>query len=277
MNPKLKYLAALLLFVNYCDTYATTVVIVVTPEAIIVGADGKTISRITGKSGPVKKAFIIQHRLIVTALGNANVGMGWDNGPQIDFRFAKWIMNIDKKCPKDVSVAELTRMIEKESTFAFKDADLFIADGAFDRQYPQKSFLDFIISGYEAGIPTITRVKFEIDWEKRHLNAPIVTQEHPRTNQRADFDFFVYGRRRFDGNELINRKGDGYKELLAVIPKELPKLSAMQNLTLHEATNVCLAILRVNSKHFDDVGAPYSITSTVPLGIGVPREVTYPK
>jgi hypothetical protein len=275
MIPKLKRLAALLLLASYC--HATTVIVVITPEAIIVGADGKTISRITGRSGSIKKAFIIQHRLIVAALGNANVSAGWDNGPKIDFRITKWIAEIDKKCPENVSVAELTRLIEKESAFAFKDADPIIAGHAFDSQYPQKSFLDFIISGYEAGVPTVTRVKFEIDWEKRHLNAPIVTQEHPRANQRPDFDFFIYGERRFDGNALVNREGEGYKELLAVIPKELPKLSAMQNLTANEVTNVCLAILRLNSKHFKDVGPPFSITSTVPFGIGVPREVIYPK
>ena len=46
-------------------------------------------------------------------------------------------------------------------------------------------------------------------------------------------------------------KGESYKEIAAVLPNELPKLIAGKDLTLNEATNVCLAVLRWEHKYHE--------------------------
>jgi len=203
-----------------------------------------------------------------------------NNGAEkaVGYDFTEWIARIEKKCPQNVSVADLTSILEKESRVTFNDMQLdsFIAEGAFDGQYPQKSFADFVIAGYDARVPAINRVKFEIDWNERSLNLRI-ENDHPRAGTRVDFDFFILGEFVTMVNDVRNRESESYKELFSLVPKVLPKLAAMQNLSSDEARSLCLAVLRIQAKHLKSVGPPYSITTTVPLGTGKPTQVIYPK
>ena len=196
----------------------------------------------------------------------------------VGYNFTKWIAGIEKKCPPNVTVADLTSILERESSVTFNNMNLedFIVGGAFDGQKPQKSLIDFVIVGYDAGVPTVNRVKYEIDWNKRSLTLRIL-HDHPRADTGRDFDFFILGESVTPVNDVKNRESQTYKELIARVPKVVPKLAAMQNLSFDEARSLCLAVLRIQAKHLKDIGPPYSISTTVPLGTGVPAQVIYPK
>jgi len=278
MRSNIKHLVAMLLLASYC--HATTVVVVITPQAIYVGADGKhTSGGPIAHSRPITKAVIFQKRLIVACLGICRMSLPSERTNKADvFDFTEWIGDVEKKAPANVSVSDLTSLLERESSVTFNDFKVedFIGAGAFDGQRPQKNFVDFVVLGYDAGVPTVNRVKYEIDWSKRRLILRILN-DHPRPDTGRDFDFFILGESVTLVNDVKNRESNTYKELVALVPNVVPKLAAMQPLSHDEATSLCLAVLKIQTKHLKNIGPPYSITITVPLGAGEATQVIFPK
>jgi hypothetical protein len=267
----------MLLLLSYC--HATTVIVIVTPQRIFVGTDGKVTSPANPKvsSRGVNKATIFQNRLIVAVLSATAIEVAnkLDKG-RVVFRydFAQWIAEIEKKAPSNVSVADLTKIIENESRVAFQDLDRYIAGGALGYNKTHKTLIEYVIAGFDAGIPTVNKVYYKINWETYQLEGPILVSIFPDANGGVNFNFHIFGQLATDYTELGNRKGKSYEELVAVAPKELSKVLARQNLSLDETKRFCLALLRIQAKHFNDVGPPYSITTTVPSELGNQKSST---
>jgi hypothetical protein len=137
MISSIRHLATLLLLAICC--HATNVVVVITPQAIFIGADGKSTNPETSGSRPVDKAVIFQKRLIVACLGVASFGVP-SNGvnKRFSFYFTQWIKEVEKHAPPNLTVADLTSLLETEGSVTFNDMDIdrFITDGALDFQYP---------------------------------------------------------------------------------------------------------------------------------------------
>ena len=75
---------------------------------------------------------------------------------------------------------------------------------------------------------------------------------------------------------LKNKQSDTYKELSVMLPRSLPKVIAGQDLTENEATHICLAILKYETKrHKGFVGPPYIITAIRRSGLGGAVEHSY--
>jgi hypothetical protein len=257
----------ILLVCSFC--HATTVAFVVTPYGILVGTDSGNTDRSQRR---INKAIIIQRRLVVTSVGAADIDFD-----SFYYHFIEWIAAVEKKCPKNVSVSALTSLLEVESRATFKDFDRIIASGALDRKKTPYFFIQYFVTGYQSGIPTMTTVYFKIDWKKRRLTGPVVEEIYPSHNSRVDFGFFGGGYNEVF-SELQDRKSDAYKEMLALIPNELPKLLSQQNLSLSEGTNACLAAMRYEAKHHKPlVAPPYVMTTIPPLGMGTTTQTTYPR
>lgn len=268
MIPKL--VAIVLAFSNICS--ATTVVVLITPQAIVLGSDGKEVGT---RVRTVHKTIIFKKRIVIACLGKANFEVS-DNDGSLTFNFNQWIADVEKQYSGNVTVADVTMFLKSKSSVALQSLNRFIREGKVDFQKPQKNFLDFVIAGYDSGVPTINQVKFQIDWDKNSVNQT-VANDHPRADTRVDFDFFILGSSNFNVNDVKDRESQGYKEMAAFIPHVLPKLAAMKPLTNDEASSTCLAVLRIEAKHFDDVGPPYLITINVPLGAGNTVQILYRK
>lgn len=276
MKPKIRCLVAILLT---CHCHATSVIFVVISQGIFAAVDGY--STTPSPSEPsllrVDKTAIIQNRLIIIGLGAADIDIGGANGfPRFTYHFTKWIPEIKKKCPQNVSVSALTTLIEKESGIAFNNLDRYIAAGALDSFKPRSNLLQYAIAGYDARVPTINIVKFDFDWQNRRLAGPMVATIHPNPNGRVDSGLYFGGMSIIQPSELQNRESKSYKELAPLIPKELPRILTGQDFTDREAKRICLSILRVDAKYFPRaVGPPYIITKLVPLGMGTAAPVVY--
>ncbi len=270
-----QFFVVILLACSCC--YSTTVVFSVTPYGLLVGTESGELPTYVGsfagtkRTGPsVEKAIIIQHRLVVTSLNLADAEITQAGKPNYVFRyhFKTWIAAIEKKCPKDVSAYALTSLIEGESRTTFKDFDKFIAGRAFNRNTTPNPFIEYYVAGYQTATPVITRIYFKIDWDKHRLVGPSVERIHPDHDPRVNFAFLVAGRNEV-GTQMQDKKSDAYKEMSRMIPQELPKLLSEQDLTLSEATNACLAVLRYETNHQKPlVAPPYAILTIPPLGMG---------
>jgi len=254
---------------------ATSAVVVVTPYGVVIGIDSKIVRdrRVRGPPVPQDKAVIVQDRLVVAIVGEVNFA-AQKGKERVEYKFEDWIQAIKGKCPQNMSVFALTSLIESVSRSTFRNYDRFVRAGAFERD--NSIPIQYLVAGYDSGIPNITRVYFEIDWAKLQLKGPEKKVEHPNANSKVDFDFLVDGQNDIV-KQLANRESGGYKEMLALAPNEIPKLVSGKNLTLIEGRKACRAALRYETNHHKDkVGPPYVIFVIPPFGMGGVTRELYP-
>jgi hypothetical protein len=159
-----------------------------------------------------------------------------------------------------VSVSALTQLIKSESEKTFKDAaQFFVNDPA--RLRGEDTGIEYVVAGYGNLHPVVNYVHFKFDWNNMRLSGPTVEQEYPGN------DALVFGKR-----EITDRLGDpksqSYKELLSIIPNELPKFVANQSLNRNEAVAFCIAVPKYETKHNEaTVGPPYVISAISPFGV----------
>lgn len=281
-------LSALAILLLFHDANATTFVFVITPRGIVVGSDSKLTITIYERAGLPKnwpnkldKTAIIQDRLFV---GDVNIEGLYFFGPLpekrdvINYNFTNWIKNVDKECPPNVSVSTLTTIVESESRVAFHDFNQGLRDGtiALENDLPDP-YIEYFIAGYEADVPIINHVYFRLYRNQKRLEGPFIEPMHPPTKKVRYKNFYVFGWNDI-ADDLANRNGQSYKDMLPAIPNELPKLLAGNDLTVKEATKICLAVLRWEQKHHARiVGPPYLIDVIAPFGMGGVTRTTYPK
>jgi|GEM_PF-6332459 hypothetical protein len=274
------YAILVLLCANY--SAATTLVFLVTHSSIIVGADSKVMApkgnriRRTSPSG-INKAVIVRDLFVVAAgnLSSEDIFTKDHVSKVFSYDFAKWIVKVQEKLPKNLSIPVLTHVIESESGITFKNFDKYIAGGALSGNYAPDPLIEYFIVGYESGIPTINDVYFRIDRNKNHLEGPTVDPVYPNNKAGLSYNLHVACTRDVIV-DLNAGKRETSEELGAMIPKELPKLLSRQDLSLSEGINVCLAILRYEARHHKDfVAPPYTITVVPPLGMGGITQATY--
>ena len=214
---------------------ASTVVFVISREAIFVGADSASIISspfrdAASESGPrVLKTTVVQDRIVVAAVGTEGMNItDRKNRPVFSYDFTTWMMNIKKKSPVNVSVTSLAHLIEVESGVTFKDFSKCISSGwARNRKQTPDPYIDYIVIGYEAGVPTAIAVYFRINWENLRLEGPFIKPTHLGDKFRIDNNIFAAGQADIL-TDLNNGKREAYQQLAALIPKELPKLLALQ-------------------------------------------------
>jgi len=273
--------AVLMLFVCSCCCCATTLIVAVTPYGIIIGTDSKAYTTsFGGFNGKailgIKKATIVQNLVVATAdLAALNIFYE-KSGSVFSYNFTNWIADINKHCPKNVSVSALTSILEVKSRGTFSNFDKYIAGGAIDRDKTPDPYIEYVIAGYQSGIPTITHIYFHVDWKNKRLVGPGIEEIHPDHHPK---DFGLYGAGwREVLTEIQDRNSDAYKEMFALAPKELSKLTSNQGLSLGEAQMLCLSILRYETKHHEEfVAPPYILITIPPFGMGAISRRAYPK
>jgi hypothetical protein len=268
------------------DSWATSAVLIVIPGHIFIGTDSVNEWAPIPGSGPmsiphIDKTAVIRGKFVISTLGLIAFPVytrGSDHKLIFNYNFADWISNIQKHLPAKLSVSMLTNIVERESGIAFKDFDNVIAGGAISRDYPSPNFfVEYYIAGYERGVATINRVHFRLDWNKYHLDGPTVTPIDPDHQRRLDNDLLIDGINGFKFAEQLNdTKSEAYKELIAKIPKEWPRFLSDQDLSVVEATTICLAMLRYQTKHNEGQVVPPYIIIDVPRSLRAIRK-TYPR
>jgi hypothetical protein len=176
MMKKLSIGVVILLFAFPPRLAATTVVVIVTKNGMVISSDSKTglsggDNQITGSIAQDKFA-ILQQRIVVAAVGTSGF-----SDAHFEFDFLKWMEKIRSKLPYDASVDDVSVLIEKESSVAFSGFgfDTYLKSGVLTDEYrtePCTMLTQFVIFGYQHGKPRIYTVQFDIDWNKKALIGP---------------------------------------------------------------------------------------------------------
>lgn len=103
-------LAGLLVCLSLQVCSATSIMYVVTPAGIVIGADGRTLFQST--PGTALKIFLLKHRLVL-ASRNAESAKTKDGRATL-YDFPTWTKVIDHRASANTTVEELSRIVEDE-------------------------------------------------------------------------------------------------------------------------------------------------------------------
>ena len=102
---------------------STTVAIIITPEGIVVGADGRTTittgTQRTPGTDRARQLAVIQKRLVIASVGLERAGDG------TVYDFSSRLSRIEQALPVNVAVDEFASVIERESAHTLLGLTLF--------------------------------------------------------------------------------------------------------------------------------------------------------
>jgi hypothetical protein len=105
---------SLLVLLGCVSAPASTVLVNITPEGIVIAADSKIVSKDFGgysapPAGPAKKIFLIRNRIAVGTVGfNVQTITTADDKPLFSYDPATWLKSIEQEEPQDISVTRLS-------------------------------------------------------------------------------------------------------------------------------------------------------------------------
>ena len=259
------------IFVSFVQCYATTAIFIVTKNGIVAGADQLIYSvsfggvRSAGE-GTGSKIALIKDRFIVASLGVQSI----DGAPPA-YDFTSFIRTIESKITSDVSVPQLMLFIEDESarTFNAIGIEKAMRAGTIKRSDSIRcEFVEYVIAGYDSGVPMIFEVTYELDWYGYHLVGPIVKAIHPQQGHDAEFGFHVFGTV-CSVADFAKPESYANKRALAYTPIAFKKLLARQPLSMVEGTDLVRVFISTQAEVNPSLVGPTATVITLPTnGVG---------
>jgi hypothetical protein len=195
LERKYCLLPLLFLFCTHC--WGTTAIVLITPQRIIVGTDRLGLQRTA--RGAFKKREILTKTVLVK--GRFSVScvhleqLLTDSGVST-YTFVGMMNAIDSQLGHDARIPKLVSLIETESAHTFRDAipvERLMQNGTIKRSESFDKFLEeYVVAGYDNGIPTIIRIYYAFDWNSYKLIGPLRQIEFPKA-ERADTYFYAIG------------------------------------------------------------------------------------
>ncbi len=183
---------------------ASTAVLVVTPHGIVVSTDSKvTITNAAhqqvGESTTTSKFFIVQNRIVVASIGETDIPRDDSLLPanSARYHFLAWMKDLQAALPDNISIEDLAATIERESARKFAGfEDGVLKRGFMNPQSPLETcrpFIQYVIAGYQGGLPRAYIVQFDIQWNEKRLIGPTRVLIHPPERGQLNFAFYSFG------------------------------------------------------------------------------------
>ena len=246
-------------------SFATTVILIVTPFGAVVGTDGdvRTVCTDTRDICPhldirIPKVFLVQKRFVVASLGllSADI-LDADGRPLFQYDFPTWIRGVEEQFPRDGNITDLTRTIRKNYTEPLIGLERAIHKGVIALNSPDQT-PRYIVLGYESGVAQAYSIQSEFDWHREVVRTPLVTRIYPVGRDRFDYGLRIIGRKSaLEG--LCNPFGSAYQQTLPRF-RSLDRFCTGHHLSLGEARSLILALLSVQVER-DSTGttAPFRV------------------
>ena len=263
----------LVLFFTFTKCYATTAVFMISPQGIVAGTDQltteiSTTGALKSRSSDIPKLELVKQRFIVASIGVERMG----RDSFVAYSFSDWIKALGDKLGADASVSEFVRLIKDEAARTFRDrlgVERQMQGGTFKKsQAVQCNFVEYIVGGYEAGIPTIVSIYLQLDWYDNRLIGPIEEVQFPTPGFNPNVGFYASG---VKGalDDFTNIDSYPYKRFLARRPVILKKIAALNELTALEATDTIRLLISIQAEITpSEVGRSTSIAVVPVKGVG---------
>jgi hypothetical protein len=262
-----------ILMVFFTESHSTTVVTLITESGIVVSADSKIrIERndqglnIGDKEGT--KIVVIQHHLTIASIGKEfyTYRNSITHKSAGEYDFAKWIQDIQGRLPDNVSFDDFVEIVKREIVKMIPVVQVAVS-GRGERQgnvnifHP---FIQYVIAGYQNGIPRLCVLEFYIDWDRKVVIGPYqvpmdtnIPKDHP---VRGSF---------FGVQEAIadfsNRQSYAYKQAMTLCPKPFQDFISHRPVSLDESVSLARSFVTIEEHtNPDTVGGKVRVVEITP-------------
>jgi len=226
--------------------HGTTAIFVITPTGIVAGTD-----QLTKNASPSGKATfrkdITKIQLINGKFIVASVGVEQTNA----YSFEDWITKVGNKLAPDASVTQFVGLIENEATKTFKDdmaIEKYMRSGALVKSQPlEDTLVEYIVAGYESGMPTIIRTYFNLDWHDKRLVGPVRDVDFPASGNNPNFGIKMNGVN-CGIQEFAEVNSYAYKRFHSSFPAILAKAASGHELTQEEAVTAIRVLISIQAE-----------------------------
>jgi hypothetical protein len=247
---------------------ATTVVAIVSPQGIVLAADSNQIRRTTDWSRlpntTTTKLVVIQDRIAVANIGISDIG---DGG--VHYYFSPFIKDIQARLPPNVSVDDVASVIQDESAKVFANFDVILESGTLKQNDSLEDchlFIQYVIAGYQQGLPKIRVVQFYIDWKARRLVGPKAIVLGPAKDIHIDFSTYGFGITQAI-TDIFDRHSYAYKQALARSPKAFRALLDHRSISLDETSTFARVLIQIEEEvNPSEVAGDVAIIKILPNG-----------
>lgn len=249
---------------------ATTVVVFVANNGIVVSSDSKTVNRnadfSAAGSEDEAKFVVLQNRIVVAAIGVSDV-----RDSTRHYNFLTWMQSLQQNLAANISVEDVAGLIEKESSAVFSSFDFTasLKSGAITRKTPAEPcevFAQFVIVGYQGGAPRVYKVQFDIDWNSRTFVGPTRTLFYPDPSETSNYRVIRFGTQQAI-TDVFNRKSYAYHQAMILCPKAITDVMNRNYPTLDETVALSRALVQIEENtNPDDVGGAIRTEKIPPTG-----------
>ena len=232
--------------------FATTAVFILTPKQIVAGTDRLT--TVPGPAGdvvedvPARKSALIDGRFILASVGVERLRSGAGQGDLL-YDFTKWISRVESEIGPNDSIRQLANVIEEESSRTFTTTvpiETLMKTGALRRtEGLEKLLVQYLIAGYEQGVPTIIQVSYELEWEGGHLVGPTRQDEFPQPAG-AEFGLYLAGHTSALRN-MADPQSFPYSRMMSLAPAAFKKMLSREQTSPEEAVQAVRALIGIET------------------------------
>jgi len=248
---------------------ATTVVVAVSKDGIVISTDSKTTFRAADFSETGEreqsKFVIVKQRLVVIAIGVSDY-----RDTARHYNFLAWMQGVQLKLPDNITPDQLAGIIgkESESTFAALGVNKSLADGTLKNKTPAEPceiFAQFVIVGYQDAVARIQKVQFDIDWNHHTLVGPTRIVLYP-DGAESNYRVIRFGTQQAI-TDFLNRKSYAHQQAMALCPKAMADIDSSRYPSFDETVALTRALVQVEENtNPDEVGGPIRTVRVLPTG-----------
>jgi hypothetical protein len=201
-------LAALLFALSARTSGATSIVIVVASDGIVVASDSKQVlglkSGLAANPESARKVIVLNHRVAVSIVGWASTQVTCGSGVLYRFDTMEMLEGIKSSLPADAPISSIENVIVDKLKIALDRLAPYVANGLINQENSGRGdFIELIVAGYENGVPAVSAIWVEPDWNARKLSSPFVKSRNPSPNRPNNSYMRIYGE-----TQSIVRAGD---------------------------------------------------------------------
>jgi hypothetical protein len=259
---KLAIAVALIVVATNC-ALATTVVYVTSSCGMAVGADGKTLP-----AGTAVKIALLKNRLVVADLYYESAKGA---GGAVVYDFPTWVRQIDDSTDANISLSGLVEVIKKQMTSTFSWASEAIKNGKMKKGQDwgvDQYLVQYVIAGYENGVPLVYSLTLMPDWNARTVNGPFEVLLKKGAPKNTAYDFGWRGRG--TGLRLIDTANSGpQQEFNDRIGADLDLTHPGHCVTSEHLSHVARTMLAIETEYDSHyVGFPLTVIALPKNGDG---------
>jgi hypothetical protein len=182
------YLVALFIPLFSSYSWAATVMVIVTKDHIVIASDGKELLS-TAAGGvdsldPAQNIVVFNNATAIAISGFAEINISKSGGTSVfHFSALELLKGVKDSLPRNAPISDIERVVvEKMKREMDKYLPYFVNEPVDLKNAPPWHSLDFIVAGYEAGVPIVHKITLEFNQSLKKISSPIVTPEDTSVN-----------------------------------------------------------------------------------------------